>query len=112
MSACGMDPQVGQAQDGLSFSLCSTLCPHISFRQEQFWVKIFGDGWMVPFLNQWAMPNLWVSTGSPSPLWGISSNIIPVGSWEALAFLASGTFWLLLPVPHPLSLHTSLYSIS
>jgi hypothetical protein len=26
--------------DGLSFSLCSTLCPCISFRQEQFWVKI------------------------------------------------------------------------
>ena len=36
MSADGMDPQVGQTLDGLSFSLCSTLCPCISFRQEQF----------------------------------------------------------------------------
>ena len=26
----GMDPQVGQSLDGLSFSLCSTLCPCIS----------------------------------------------------------------------------------
>uniref|UniRef100_A0A0V1KCA7 Uncharacterized protein n=1 Tax=Trichinella nativa TaxID=6335 RepID=A0A0V1KCA7_9BILA len=25
-----MDPQVGQSLDGLSFSLCSTLCLHIS----------------------------------------------------------------------------------
>jgi hypothetical protein len=32
--------QVGQALHGLSFSLCSILCPCISFRQEQYWVKI------------------------------------------------------------------------
>jgi hypothetical protein len=25
----GMDPQVGQSLDGLSFNLCSTLCLHI-----------------------------------------------------------------------------------
>jgi hypothetical protein len=30
---------VGLSLDGLSFSLCSTFCPHISFRQEPFWVK-------------------------------------------------------------------------
>jgi hypothetical protein len=40
-----MDPQVGQSLDGLSFSLCSTFCPVISFRQEQFWVKILKMGW-------------------------------------------------------------------
>ena len=41
-----MDPQVGQSLDGLSFSLCSTLCPCISFRQEQFWVKFLDMcGW-------------------------------------------------------------------
>jgi hypothetical protein len=44
VSACGMDPQVGQSLDGLSFSLCSTLYPSISFRQEQFWVKILEVG--------------------------------------------------------------------
>jgi hypothetical protein len=40
ISAFGMDAQVGQSLDGLSFSLCSTLCPCISVRQEQFWVKV------------------------------------------------------------------------
>ena len=41
------------------------------------------------------LPNLWIwfrPTGFPSPLWGISANVIPLGFWEALAFLASGTF--------------------
>jgi hypothetical protein len=41
VSVHGMDPQVGQSLDGISFSLCSTLYHCISFRQEQFWVKIF-----------------------------------------------------------------------
>ena len=42
-----------------------------------------------------------VLTAFPSPFWGISANV-PVGSWEALAFLASGTSWLLpqFPIPH------------
>jgi hypothetical protein len=31
---------------------------------------------------------------------GISANVIPIGSREPLAFLASGTFWWLLLVPH------------
>ena len=30
VSICGMDPQVGQSLYGLFFSLCSTLCLHIS----------------------------------------------------------------------------------
>jgi hypothetical protein len=49
VSADGMDPQVGQSLDGLSYSLCSILCPCISFRQEQFWVNIFEmGGWPHP----------------------------------------------------------------
>jgi hypothetical protein len=49
LSTYGLDPQVGQSLDGLSFSLCSTLCLCISFRQEQFRVKIFEkDGWSYP----------------------------------------------------------------
>jgi hypothetical protein len=44
VSACGMDLQVGQSLDGLSFSLCSPLSSRISFRQEQFWVKILEMG--------------------------------------------------------------------
>ena len=39
--AQGMDPKMGQSLDGLPFSLCSILCPCISFRQEQFCVKQF-----------------------------------------------------------------------
>jgi hypothetical protein len=35
--------------DGLSSSLCSTLCPYISFRHEQFWVNILEmGGWLQP----------------------------------------------------------------
>jgi hypothetical protein len=49
-----------------------------------------------------------VSTSSPSPLWAISANVIPVGSWDTLAFLASGTFWLLVPVSRSPLLHTSV----
>ena len=33
-----------------------------------------------------------VSTGSISPLLGILAKVIPIGSWEPLASLASGTF--------------------
>jgi hypothetical protein len=35
---------VGQSLEGLSFSLSFTLCPCISFRQEQFWDKILEMG--------------------------------------------------------------------
>jgi hypothetical protein len=49
VSACGMDPQMGQFLEGFSFSFCFTLCPCISFRQEQFWVKILEIGeWTHP----------------------------------------------------------------
>jgi hypothetical protein len=44
LSAHGMGPQVGESLDGLSLSLCSILCPYISLRQEQFWVKILEMG--------------------------------------------------------------------
>ena len=40
-------------------------------------------------------------------LQGISAIVISTGSLEALAFLASGSFWFLPPVPHPPLLHTS-----
>ena len=41
-----------------------------------------------------------VSTGSISPLLGISANVLPVGSWELLGSLASGVYldFLLLGV--------------
>jgi hypothetical protein len=61
MSACEMDPQVGQSLDGLSFGLHSIPCPCISFRQEQFWVKILERvGGPIPQLGVGVMPNLWI----------------------------------------------------
>jgi hypothetical protein len=38
------ESEVWQSLDGLFFSLCSTLCLCISFRLEQFWVKILKMG--------------------------------------------------------------------
>ena len=49
----GMDPKLGLSLvTGCPFfqSLLH-FCPCISFRQEQFWVKIFEDGWLGPSLN-------------------------------------------------------------
>ena len=45
-------------------SVCSTLCPYISFRQEQFWVKIFEmGGWPNPSMRSHAYPLYKVTTG-------------------------------------------------
>ena len=49
-----------------------------------------------------------VSTSFPSPLLGISANLIPVWLYKCLAFLASGTCWGLPQVPHPPLLHEFL----
>jgi hypothetical protein len=45
MSADEMDSQVGQSLDGVSFSLFSTLCPCISFREEQSGLKVLRWVW-------------------------------------------------------------------
>ena len=68
-------------------------CPCLSFRQEQFWINIFE-------MCEWPHPSTWgsayllkmFSTGSISSLLGISANIIPIGTREPLASLASGAF--------------------
>jgi hypothetical protein len=69
----------GAALDGLSLSLCSTLCPCISFRQEQLWVKILEmGGWPHPStgepcltsgygLNRFSLPFVFQLMSS---LWG------------------------------------------
>jgi len=49
-----------------------------------------------------------VSTASPFPLLVISANLIPVGFWESIAFLAYGTCWWLPTVSHPPLLHTAV----
>jgi hypothetical protein len=81
---------VGQSLDGLSFSLCSIFCP---FEQEHFWVKFFEIcGWPHPSIEGPAYLLEVVSTGSSSPLLGISAKVIAIDSWEPLASLESGTF--------------------
>ena len=67
--------------------------PCFSFRQEQFWVKIFEmGGWPHPSTGDCTYLQEIVSTGSVSPLLAILADVIPVGSWELLSSLASGTF--------------------
>jgi hypothetical protein len=55
------ESKVGQSLDDLSFSLCSALCPCISIRQEQFWVKMLRRmGGLIPQSGGGGMPNLWI----------------------------------------------------
>ena len=53
-----------------------------------------------------------VSTGSPSPLWVSSANVIPVEPWEALALLAHRTFYSFTTPSSPVPIATYLCSIS
>jgi hypothetical protein len=48
--------------------------------------------WPQPSIGDHAYPLDMVSTSSISPLLGISAKVLPVGSWEPLESLASGTF--------------------
>ena len=101
-----MDTQLGWSPDGPSFSLCSIFCPCISFGQEHSWVKNFVmGGWPYPTIRGQAYLLEVLSTGSISPLLCISAKVIPVGSWEPLTSLVSGTLQWLSPVPHPPLLH-------
>ena len=86
----GIDTQVGQSLDGHSFSLCPTLFPSISFRQEQFSSYNFGKGgWLHPLMG--AVPNHWIWSLQVflSLLFGTSTNVIPVESWDFLSVATS-----------------------
>ena len=66
---------------------------------------------MAPSLNQ--VPCLTIGYGLYMVLpllLDISANVIPIRSWELLALLVSGSFWLLSPVPHS-SIATHVCSI-
>ena len=74
---------------------------YTSFRQKQFWVEIFGDGWVAPSLTLGSMANFCMRfLQIPSPFWGISANVIPMVSWEAHASLASSLCYPQFPIPH------------
>jgi hypothetical protein len=52
----------------------------------------FWGGWPHPSTRGHAYPLSMVPTGSLSPLLGILANVFPVGFWEPLVSLATGTF--------------------
>jgi hypothetical protein len=92
VSADRMDPQIEQSPGSPSFSLCSTFCPCLSFGQEHFWFINFEMvGWPHSLTGGWAYLLEVVSTGSIFPSLCILAKVIPVGSWEPLPSLGSGT---------------------
>jgi hypothetical protein len=68
-------------------------CPCISFRQEQFWVKIFEmSGHPHASTRDHVYLLEVISSASISSLLVISAKVIPTGSREPLTSLVSGTF--------------------
>jgi hypothetical protein len=108
VSADRKDPQVRQSLDGLSFSLCSIFfVPVFPLDRNIFWVRNCEmSRWPHSFTRGLAYLLEVVSTGCIYLLLCISANVIPVGSWELFASLASGTFQWLSLVPHP---HCSIF---
>jgi hypothetical protein len=90
----GWTPEDGRSLlDGLYFRQCSILCLHLSFRQENFWLKILR--WMagpIPQTETHAYLLEVISIDIISPLPGVLTKVIAVESWETLAFLESGNF--------------------
>lgn len=67
--------------------------PAFPFDKEELWIYNFEvGGWPHLSTGGCAYPLDMVSTGSISPLLDILAKVFPVGSWEPLEFLASGTF--------------------
>ena len=87
-----MDPKFGWSLDGLFFSLLH-FCPCISFKQEQFQVKILNmGGWSHASFGSSVYLLEEVSSGSISPLLGILAKAIPIESSDPLTAQVSGTF--------------------
>jgi hypothetical protein len=102
-SGCIWDGSPGETVLEWPFHRCSTLCPCISFREEQFWVKSFEMS-MWPHPSTGGMPNLWIwSLQVLAPLCWVFQLMSSLFSPEdPFAFLDSGTFWWLtqFPIPH------------
>ena len=83
-SVCnGMDPQVGQSLDGLSFSLCSIFCPCFSIGKENFWNENFEmSGWPHPSLNC----GLWQAVNFMSQICSSFTKRFPVYGFCSLVF--------------------------
>jgi hypothetical protein len=109
VSSDGMDPQVGQSLNGLSFSICSTFCPCTSFRQEQFWVKILEMcGWPHPSSRGACLTSGYGYNKFSFPFVGYLSSL---GGPGRLCF--PGIWDFLVPTPSsPSPIATQLCSIS
>jgi hypothetical protein len=84
---------VGQSLDGLSFSLCSIFLPAFPLDRDNSGLKnLRWVGDFNPPLGDHIYLLEVVSSCYISPLLGILANVIPIGSWEPVASLASGTF--------------------
>ena len=89
----GMDPKLGQSLDGLFFSLCSNFVSAFPLDRKN-------SGSEILLMGRWPHASTRghvyllevVSSGSISPLLGISAKVIPIGSWEPLTSLVSGIF--------------------
>ena len=95
--------------DGLSFSLCSTRCPRISFRQEPFWVQIFEfGGWPHPSTGECAYPLCKSLRVLFALSWVFQLMSFPLGSWNLLLpwHLGLSSGYLQFPILH--CLHTSV----
>ena len=79
MPAHGIDPKLDWSLGGLPFSLSSIFFPCISFREKQFWVKVFEGSLVTAFLHWGPVYVLeGVSLHAPSPQGcGISAKAIP-----------------------------------
>ena len=98
VAAYGIDSQVGKSLDGLSFSVCSSLCPCILFRQEKVCFRIFEMG---------PMPKVWKkSLQLLSPLrWVFQIMSSLLGPGDPFAFLHLGLSDGYPSSPFPIATH-------
>ena len=105
-----MDPNLGRSLDGFPSVSAPFFCPCVSFRQEQFWVKIFEiGGWPHSSTGGHVYLLEVVSSNSISQLLDILSNVIPIGFWEPLIPDIWG-FLVIPPGPCFTVLHVSIHS--
>ena len=86
-----------------------SFCPCVSFRQEQFWVKIEVDGWPRPSTGGHAYLLELVSLGSMSSLLDISANMGP-GSLSYPWYLGLSRAYL-PQLPTPTATYFYLFSL-
>ena len=89
----GMDPKLGRSLGGLSFSLCFIFVLIFPLDRNNSGSRIVKMGrWPHASAGDYVYLLEVVCLGSTSSLLGISAKVVPIGSWEPLTSLVSGTF--------------------